>query len=195
MELFLDKGIIMEQIIEKTRQFVYDLSVNESSGHDYEHVKRVYDLALKLHQVEGGDYFIISMVALLHDVDDHKFSSNYQRTLEHLTSLNLDDTQIETIIEAIKRISYKQGLNEPCNSLEAMIVQDADRLDAIGAIGIARTFAYGGHTNQVLQKSIEHFDDKLLKLKDLLNTKEAQRIGLIRHEFMLTYLAQLNSEL
>ena len=126
-------------ILKETKTFVKDKLYKEGSGHDWFHIKRVYNLATYLCEKEGGDEFIIKMTALLHDIDDWKFSNNSKTTEGFLKSLHVDEESIHKIMNIITTMSYKGGIVDSSqNSIEGKIVQDADRLDAMGAIGIAR---------------------------------------------------------
>ena len=211
----MDKDLI----IEKTKEFVKNKLYGEGSGHDWFHIERVYNLSRFLANEEKADNFIVEMTALLHDIDDWKFSNgtktNTTITEEFLNSVNVDKESINKIITIIKTMSFKGGVvNSTQNTIEGMIVQDADRLDAIGAIGIARTFAYGGSKNRPIydpniapinftsleefknaeNHTIYHFYEKLLKLKDLMNTDSAKIIAEKRHKFMEDFLKEFYSE-
>ncbi|EKY28906.1 HD domain-containing protein [Clostridium celatum] len=211
----MDKDLI----IEKTKEFVKNKLYGEGSGHDWFHIERVYNLSRFLANEEKADNFIVEMTALLHDIDDWKFSNgtktNTTITEEFLNSVNVDKESINKIITIIKTMSFKGGVvNSTQNTIEGMIVQDADRLDAIGAIGIARTFAYGGSKNRPIydpniapinftsleevknaeNHTINHFYEKLLKLKDLMNTDSAKIIAEKRHKFMENFLKEFYSE-
>ena len=196
-------------ILKKTKAFVKDKLYKESSGHDWFHTKRVYNLATYICEKEGGNEFIIKMTALLHDIDDWKFSNNSKTTENFLKSLNIDEESIHEIMNIITTMSYKGGVVDSSqNNIEGKIVQDADRLDAIGAIGIARAFTYGGSKNRLMydpdikpmdfqsldevknlnNHTINHFYEKLLKLRDLINTDTAQQIAEERHRFIEIYL-------
>ena len=211
----MDKDLI----IEKTKEFVKNKLYGEGSGHDWFHIERVYNLSRFLANEEKADNFIVEMTALLHDIDDWKFSNgtktNTTITEEFLNSVNVDKESINKIITIIKTMSFKGSVvNSTQNTIEGMIVQDADRLDAIGAIGIARTFAYGGSKNRPIydpniapinftsleevknaeNHTINHFYEKLLKLKDLMNTDSAKIIAEKRHKFMENFLKEFYSE-
>ena len=202
-------------ILNKTKAFVKDKLCNEGSGHDWFHIKRVYNLATYLCEKEGGDEFIIKMTALLHDIDDWKFSNNSKTTENFLKSLDVDEEYIHKIINIITTMSYKGGVVDSTqSSLEGKIVQDADRLDAMGAIGIARAFTYGGNKNRLMydpdikpmdfqsldevknlnNHTINHFYEKLLKLRNLINTDTARQIAEERHRFMEIYLDEFYYE-
>ena len=202
-------------IINKTRAFVKDKLQNEGSGHDWFHIERVYNLATYLCKKENGDEFIIKMAVLLHDIDDWKFSNNNNTTKNFLQSLNIDPSSYNKIMNIINTISYKGGIeNSAQHDIEGKIVQDADRLDAMGAIGIARTFTYGGNKNRLIYNpsikpkefnsleevknsnnhTINHFYEKLLKLKNLMNTDTAKQIAEERHKFMELFLDEFYYE-
>ena len=139
-----------EEIIIKVENYIKNEMYNESSGHDWWHIKRVYNLALKINESEKADKFIIKMIALLHDIYDSKFSDGNIRDnlIELMRKLNIleeiDKEKLENILFSIENLSFKGGFNTVQLSKEGQIVQDADRIDAIGAIGIARCFAYNG---------------------------------------------------
>ncbi|QJA08552.1 HD domain-containing protein [Romboutsia sp. CE17] len=204
-------------IINKTKQFVKVELSNEGSGHDWYHIERVYNMSKYIAQKENADLFIVEMAALLHDIDDWKFSDKQDttKTEQFLKSVNVDKVEFKKILSIIKRISFKGGLVDSTqDSIEGMVVQDADRLDAIGAIGIARAFTYGGFKNRVIYNpdinpiefktlkdvkhknnhTINHFYEKLLKLKDLMNTNTAKEIAVKRHKFMEKFLEEFYLE-
>lgn len=195
--------------IRETKEFVRKKLFGEASGHDWFHIERVYNLAKFIAKEEGADTFIVEMAALLHDIDDWKFSRNENLVEIFLNEIELYKSDMEKIKSIINTMSYKGGVVDSTQySIEGMIVQDADRLDAMGAIGIARAFAYGGNKNRVIydpsinpmeyknldevknknNHTINHFYEKLLKLKDLMNTETAKKIAHERHEFMEKYL-------
>lgn len=205
----MDKNII----IEKTIEFVKEKLKNEGSGHDWYHIERVHNLSKYLANKEGADSFIVELAALLHDIEDWKFSdineTSTEITEKFLESLKVEETDIIKITNIIKSMSFKGGVvNSKQSTTEGMVVQDADRLDAIGAIGIARAFTYGGYKHQAIYnpkispmefKSLEdvkdkenhtinHFYEKLLRLKNLINTDSAKDIADERHKFMEQYL-------
>lgn len=208
------------ELIRKTINLVKEKLEGTESGHDWFHIERVWKLSLKIHEKEGGDKLIIELAALLHDIADAKFH-NGDETLaskivrNFLTEQNLDPSVMEKVIFIIENMSFKNRNDAPENlPLELKIVQDADRLDAIGAIGIARTFNFGGYKNNLMyhpdikpklnqtkeeyKKSngttINHFYEKLLLLKDLLNTDTAKNIADHRHQFMLQFLEEFYNE-
>lgn len=200
-------------IIENTKKFVKSKLENEGSGHDWYHIERVYNLAKYLGEEEGGDSYIIELAALLHDIEDWKFSKDNESETnvieDFLLSEGVKEEDILKITDIIKSLSFKGGVvSSKQNTIEGMIVQDADRLDAMGAIGIARTFTYGGYKGNLIYdpnikpidfKSLEevknkknhtinHFYEKLLKLKDLINTKSGRKIAEKRHKIMEEFL-------
>ncbi|MEH7346638.1 HD domain-containing protein [Bacillus sp. JJ1532] len=209
----------MEAVLQKTESFVRDLLGEDCTGHDWFHIERVRRNALYICEKENkGDPFIIEMAALLHDVPDEKLNSSKEegerKLFNFLEALELEQKVRDQIIEIIGSISFKGGKKSVLTSIEAKIVQDADRLDAIGAIGIARTFAFGGKKGQPIyspdfqireamteeeyrkgkSSSIHHFYEKLLKLKDLLNTDTAKEIAEKRHQLMENYLEEFFNE-
>ncbi len=207
-------------ILAQTEQYVKEKLSGEGSGHDWWHIHRVRQNARTLCAGEAVNAFVVELAALLHDIGDHKFydgdtSVGSQMARTWLASLQVDEATIAHVCEIIADLSFKgSGVPTPMPTREGMVVQDADRLDAIGAIGIARTFAYGGHKNRLLydpaippvahhsfeayQKStaptINHFYEKLLLLKDRMNTPTARRIAEGRHAFMGQFLAQFFAE-
>ena len=207
---------MVEDWIQHTFEFVRQHHQGDTSGHDVWHIERVWKLAKHLQQHEGGDALIIELGALLHDVDDRKLHTHPTQHAETwLKRLPLEDATRSKILAVIAQVSFKgAGVKTIPNSLEAQIVQDADRLDAIGAIGIARTFAYGGHVGQILHDpahtpqrhtttqayysaqttSINHFYEKLLLLKDRLNTSEAIRLAERRHATLVEFLRAFHAE-
>lgn len=209
----------MEQaIIHDAIEFVREQFRDDFSGHDYYHTERVYRLALQIAQAEGGDLFVVSLAALLHDVDDRKLSPETHATkgkaVAFMRSHDLPEDIIQAVVEIIKHLSFAGDGADVPDTLEGQIVQDADRLDAIGAIGIARAFAYGGSHHRPMHDpdeaprlsmtreeyaagrstSINHFYEKLLRLKDRMNTAEGKRMAQERHRFMERYLEKFFAE-
>lgn len=183
--------------LEKMYDYVEDIFKGDETGHDFYHMKRVAQMAKTIGLRENADVFICEAAGLLHDIGDHKLFldplKEMKKMEEFLQSISLSFDEIEEIKLAIKDVSFSKG-RVPF-SLEGKIVQDADRLDALGAIGIARTFAYGGSRGKLLydesdskDTSIQHFYDKLLTLKELMHTSYAKKIAEERHEFMNNYL-------
>ncbi len=205
------------QIIENALEYIKEVFREDYSGHDYYHSIRVYNNAVNIAHKEGGNLLLIKLAALLHDVDDRKLfdtSDRLDNARKFLQDNDVDETMISMICEIIKSVSFKGKESVVPASIEGKIVQDADRLDAIGAIGIARTFAYGGHKGRPIydpcekpveqmtaqeyqnheSNSINHFYEKLLKLKDLMNTETARALAINRHTFMELYLDEFLGE-
>jgi len=207
------------EITQKTVEFISSEFESEGSGHDWFHVDRVRRLALRLGQTESSEPFIIEMGALLHDLDDWKLTASEShfpfKAQKWLAEMEVEEEVVTLILEVIEDVSYQgAGIETPVRSVEAAVVQDADRLDAIGAIGIARTFAYGGHKSRLIYDpsikpvmhsdfqsyknstapTINHFYEKLLLLKDRMNTNSAKSIAEQRHWFMENYLEQFYDE-
>ena len=210
----------MKNHITLTINFVKEKLEGAEAGHDWFHIERVWKLSKKIAEKEGGNLEVIELSALLHDIADPKFH-NGDETLalkiskDFLEEIHVNAELIEQVLSVIKNISFKNRAEAPENPpLELQIVQDADRLDAIGAIGIARTFNFGGFKNNLMyhpeikpnlgmnkeeyKKSngttINHFYEKLLLLKDLMNTETAKKIASERHNFMLQFLDEFYKE-
>lgn len=194
-----------QEILSQTKAYIKQAFHQEGTGHDYYHIERVVINAQKILQSEIADPYLVELAAWLHDLGDHKLHQGIDRSQElinnFLHSLNVAQETIDKIVEIISQVSFSKG-NTP-TTIEAKIVQDADRLDAIGAIGIARCFAYGGSQHRIIYSpedsektlsSVQHFDDKLFKLKDLMHTHTAKTIAEHRHEFMKTYIQELMNE-
>lgn len=182
--------------------YIQSIFSNDSTGHDIFHMRRVAYLAKTIAIHEQADVFITEAAALLHDIGDKKLFPDPNQSVcqmeDFLYSIDLSGNTVQLLNEMIADISFSKG-TVPV-SLEGKIVQDADRIDAIGAIGIARTFAYGGANGQAIydlqdqQTSIQHFHDKLLKLKDSMHTEKAKEIAEKRHHFLRTFLKQFWNE-
>ncbi len=171
---------------------------HNAGGHGLDHTMRVYHNAMLIAQREPDcDESIVMLAALFHDADDHKLfaTENNANARSFLTSHQIPGDKLDRICTIINEVSFSQNKGRKPMTLEGRIVQDADRLDAIGAIGIARTFAYGGEHGRSLEESIQHFYDKLLLLKDLMNTESARQIAEERHAFLELYLHELKKEL
>lgn len=203
-------------IIQKAEELVKQELGGDVTGHDWFHCDRVRKTALYIQQKENaGDRFLIELAALLHDIADDKLKANGENTLmDFLKESGLDQAAAEQLLSIISTVSYKGGNNKPPDSIEGSIVQDADRLDAIGAIGIARVFAYGGKKGQPIydpdisvrldmteqeyrhgkSSSIHHFYEKLLLLKDKMNTNAAKEMAEKRHQRMDMYLQEFLEE-
>lgn len=191
--------------INKIDAYVSDIFAEDASGHDYSHMKRVAKMAKRIAEAEQANPYISEIAGWLHDVGDQKLFVNpdeakKSRTM-FLEKIGITKNEVKQIISAIQDVSFSKGSTP--ETLEGKIVQDADRLDAIGAIGIARTFAYGGYRGQKIYKesneeggstSIDHFYDKLLLLKRLMNTESAGVIAEQRHVFLERYLEQFHKE-
>lgn len=194
-----------QAILQHVKQYVREAFAKDGSGHDYYHVERVVNNAKKILQHENADVFLVELAAWVHDIGDYKLHNGTDRSEELITALlqklKLDEKIIRQVNEIVSQVSYSKG-NIP-TSIEAQIVQDADRLDAIGAVGVARCFAYGGSVgkrmydpdnNEKDASSVQHFYDKLLKLKDLMHTKTAKSLAQQRHDFLEVFLKQFYSE-
>ena len=184
-------------IISHAIEYIETLFANDCGGHDAAHSKRVFHNATLIADTEPAcDRFIVALAALLHDVDDHKLfhTENNENARTFMAQHHLDESRTEFICEVINGISFSKNRGVRPKTLEGKIVQDADRLDAMGAIGIARTFAFGGERKRPLDDSVQHFHDKLLRLKDEMNTEEGKRIAKARHEFMEQFLEELSKE-
>jgi uncharacterized protein len=209
-----------DQIISNTKLFVQDTLKDAEGGHDWFHILRVYNNAENILSNENADKFIVELASLLHDIADSKFHDGDEeigpkKAKAFLETQSVVPEIIDHVVNIINNTSYKGGHNQgDFHSIELDIVQDADRLDAIGAIGIARTFNFGGFKNNPLYNpdipanpnqskeeykksnspTINHFYEKLLLLKDKMNTKTAKVIATQRHEFMENYLDQFYKE-
>lgn len=209
-----------EVIYQRVESYVYQVTFGESSGHDWWHLYRVKELTKTLVQKEGGDSFICQITALVHDLIDDKLVSDVDDALDELcqqlTNFGMDNDEIEEVCQIITKMSFKASIEmKQILSINGQIVQDADRLDAIGAVGIARCMAYSGHHDRVIYNpnqaekpkaltedsyrsdkgdAIGHFYDKLLHLKDLMNTKTARQMAEKRHIFMEVFLDEFYQE-
>jgi uncharacterized protein len=207
-------------IIKKTENFVKDLLNKEGTGHDWWHIERVRNNAKLINKSENANNLVIDLALLLHDVGDRKVikkeDDNYSIAENFLKKQKVSKDALEQVMFIIKNMSFSKSLNnKQINvSKEFYIVQDADRLDAIGAIGVARAFAYGGSKNRPLydphkkaqkinttknyrklkSSTFHHFEEKLLLLKDLMNTRTAKKIAKNRDDFMKKYLRQFLDE-
>ncbi len=211
----------MTTIIELTEEFVRQRLKTEATGHDWWHMVRVVNIARTLHAEEGGDWKIIHLTLLLHDVGDRKVlgtdEDDYSIAENFLMEQRLDPETIQIIMTIIQTMSFSKSFDSSVSapsSVEFQIVQDADRLDAMGAIGIARAFAYGGNRGRLLydpdytpqefattkdyrtatSSTLHHFDEKLFSLKDLLNTNTARRLAEDRDRYMHEFYTQFLKE-
>ena len=186
-----------DQIINAAIIYITELFQDNSGGHDVSHTMRVYRNALVIASSEMKcDIEVVSLAAILHDADDHKLfhTVNNANARRFLKEHSVDPEKTERIINAINSVSFSQNRGKHPETPEGKIVQDADRLDAIGAVGIARTFAYGGEHGRSLDSSICHFHEKLLLLKDEMNTDTARELAEERHAFMLAFLKRYQEE-
>lgn len=208
------------QIINKVKEYIKKNFKSDPTGHDWWHSFRVWQMAKKIAKKEGGDLFVIELAALLHDIADWKFNkgnlkAGSKKAGELLKKLGVDDKTIKHVCYIIDNVSFKgAGVKNKMKTKEGIIVQDADRLDVIGAMGIARSFAYGGYKGREIYNpdikpkfhksfkaykdakgtTINHFYEKQLLLKDRLNTKTGKRIAQKRHKFLESYLKQFFKE-
>ena len=210
----------MKEIINQIECVLKEEWKNEPTGHDWEHIRRVRDMSMHIQSLEGGDRDVIELGALLHDISDHKFNGGKlnaggQKAKEWLIELGANMSIANEVASLVDKISFKGAkVDAGVLSLETKIVQDADRLDAIGAIGIARAFAFGGNRNQIIYAentepvlhesfesyvnakttTINHFYEKLLLLKNKMNTTIGIQLAEERHQFMKDFLTQFYSE-
>ena len=209
-----------DQLVAETVKFVKHTLADAESGHDWWHIQRVWNNSLQIMKTESADQLIVELAALLHDIADSKFHDGDeeigpQKAGDFLRSQKLNEEMILHVQQIIRNMSFKTSFGKvEFHSIELDIVQDADRLDAIGAIGIARAFTYGGFKNRELYNpeippalkmskeeyknsaapTINHFYEKLLLLKDKMNTESGKRIAEERHSFMELYLEQFYKE-
>lgn len=209
-----------KQQIEKTKAFVRAKSDGETSGHDWWHTYRVWKTARLIGKKEGADLFVVELAALLHDIADFKFNNGDDNigakvSRSWLKKIGVDQKVILEVENIVKNVSFKgAGVKNGIKSLEGRVVQDADRLDALGAIGVARVFAFGGYDGREMHDpkskptfhktfahyknsrttSINHFYEKILLLKDLMNTKTGKQLAIARHRFLIRYLKQFFRE-
>ncbi|MBM3431351.1 MAG: HD domain-containing protein [Bacteroidetes bacterium] len=210
----------MSELIESIKNKIQNQFKDQEGSHDWQHILRVYNMALYLQSVEGGNREVIELAALLHDVSDHKynggnFDAGWQVAKQVILDFGATEELANSVANVVKVVSFKGALvKDTDTSLEGKIVRDADRLDAIGAIGIARTFAYGGSKNQAIfledvppvlhvskeayfkakTHTINHFYEKLLLLTDRMETQTAKEIARERQHFMLSFLNQYFKE-
>ncbi len=210
-----------KEILKQTALYIQELFQTDSTGHDWWHVYRVWQVAKTIARQEGGaDMFIVEMAALLHDLGDYKLSQQGEETAaqaieQYLAKFSLPAEIVDAIITVVDKVSFSKNVGKDEKiSLEAQIVRDADRLDALGAIGIARVFSYGGAKSRIMydptqrpqdyitvqerrtskSSSINHFYEKLLLLSDLMHTKTAKQIAKKRHAYMQQYLDEFYAE-
>ncbi len=210
--------MVSESVVGKAADFARKELEGETTGHDWHHIARVWDTARHIAEKEGADMRVCELAAILHDIADEKLNDSEEAGLAKvrgwLLSVSLPEQEIDHIMEIISTMSFKGGGGPPVRTLEGKVVQDADRLDAIGAIGIARAFTYAGAKGQPIfdpglpprdemtkteyrtgkSTAVNHFYEKLLKLKELMNTETGKKLAAERHQFMAGYLRQLFSE-
>lgn len=195
--------MLAQQILDSVKKIIYQQFSDEGTGHDYFHVERVVNMAVRIAKEENADLFLVELAAWLHDVGDHKLNNGIDQSEAHITAilapLNTSQEVIDTVIKIVSQVSFSKG--NTAETLEAKIVQDADRLDALGAIGLARVFAYGGSKQREIynpvhpaETSIQHFYDKLLKLKDKMNTNTGKLIAAERHRYLEDFLERFYRE-
>lgn len=210
----MDRDVVLAE----AEAFAHDVLTGESSGHDWWHIARVRALAHAIAETERADTFVCALAALLHDIADPKISGDWETGLARvrawLAAHDVPNAEREHVLEIIATISFAGGNKPAPTTLEGRIVQDADRLDAIGAIGVARAFAYGGAHGRILYDpavrpretmtadeyrsaatpTINHFHEKLLLLKERMNTEHARRLAEQRHRVMLAFLDEFYAE-
>ena len=187
-----------QKLINDAIDYMAGLLGGNSGGHDSSHSVRVYENALKIAETEPScDMTVVALASILHDVDDHKLfdSKDNDNARKFLEDKGIQKEKIEEIVRVINSVSFSKNRGKKPETLEGKIVQDADRLDALGAIGIARTFAYGGEHGRSIEDSVRHFYDKLLLIKDELNTDAAKAIAVKRHEFLEAFIVELKEEM
>ena len=210
----------MSKLIDQTVDFVKKTLQNAEAGHDWWHVQRVWNNAKLIGQTETADMLVVELAALLHDIADSKFHNGNEElgpqiAGEFLRGFQIEESTVIHVQQIIRNLSFKTSFEDVVfHSIELNIVQDGDRLDAIGAIGIARAFTYGGFKNREIYNpeippalhiskeeyknstapTINHFYEKLLLLKDKMNTQTAKNLAEQRHMFMLNYLDQFKNE-
>ena len=192
-----EDGIQMDRITQEAMDYIRELFRDNADGHGVDHACRVWRNAMAIAREEGGcDLRIVSLAALLHDADDHKLfaTENNANARRFLETQGIPEGTADRICEAINAVSFSRNRGKRPETAEGRIVQDADRLDALGAVGIARTFAYGGKHGRPPEDSIAHFHEKLLLLKDMMNTDQAKAIAAERHAFMEDFLREWNRE-
>ncbi|EAF1519053.1 HD domain-containing protein [Listeria monocytogenes] len=196
-----------EEIIIAAQKWMQSHFEKETTGHDWEHIKRVWHLSKQIQATEGGDKFAIELAALFHDYNDSKLTSDPAQATEVIThwmkGKEIPEEIISKIIRIIQSVSFKNGKNPTqASTIEEKIVQDADRLDAIGAIGIARTFTYGGaHNREIANRdqpentTLQHFYDKLLLIQKQLKTKTGRELAGEKQKIMQEFIHALEKEL
>jgi len=198
--------MIGAETIAAARSYAREVFSGDASGHDVEHTMRVLNTARHIAEEEGAERGIVCLAALLHDVDDAKLFPETAETLGNarrfMQANKVEPADVEAVLTAIREVSFSKNGGEPPSTLEAACVRDADRLDAIGAIGIARAFAFGGSHGRMLhdpsgvntQTTTEHFHDKLLLLKDMMCTQTGRRLAESRDRFLREFLDEFLAE-
>ena len=188
----------MEQIIRDAVEYIRGLFEGNADGHGFDHSCRVWRSAMMIVETEPAcDPEIVALAALLHDADDHKLfaTENNANARKFLAEHGVPEETADRICEAVNAVSFSKNKGKRPGTPEGRIVQDADRLDAMGAVGIARTFAYGGSHGRKPEASIAHFYEKLLLLKDMMNTDKGRKLAEARHAFMEAFLREWNEEI
>ena len=186
-----------EKLTEAARAYIKELYKDAAGSHDEDHTLRVYKNAMLIAEAEpSADRELVEIASLLHDADDPKLfdTEDNANARAFLSSQGVPGKRTERIISIINSVSFSRNKDRKPEDIESMIVQDADRLDAMGAVGIARTFAYGGEKGRSLNDSVEHFYDKLLKLKELMNTGTGRKLAEERHGFLIRFLEEYKRE-
>jgi uncharacterized protein len=196
----------MTRIVEQVEHIVRQRLAGQGAGHGFDHVQRVLRLAREIQAQTGGERLVVELAALLHDLGDAKFNAGEERSGDFahtiLSDLGVAPETISHVAQIVDNLSFRKRAKAAELSLEGKIVQDADRLDALGAIGIVRTIEYGAHIGQPFYHSdgesrktgIAHFHDKLFKLRELMNTDVARHLAVQREQFMRNFLAQFQLE-
>lgn len=201
-----------QKIVDQLKQHVQQAMPPDPTGHDWPHVERVLKNAVFIAKQEGGDLFLISLIALTHDLYDHKFFNGStgeakEKLAVLLRKMGVEEKAVQTVVQDVFSLSFSKSVSQPVLSPEGKIVQDADRLEAIGAIGIARAFAYGGFKNRLMNHhashannaektgaTFDHFFEKLLRLYDLFNTTAAKEMARDRFDFMQEFVRRFGEE-
>lgn len=184
-------------MVDAAMAYVRELFCAQPGSHDVNHTMRVYRNAQRIAQDEPGcDLEVVALASLLHDADDHKLfqTQGNANARAFLAAQHVGEERIERICEVINGVSFSKNRGRRPMTIEGMVVQDADRLDALGAIGVARTFAYGGELGRSLESSVRHFHEKLLLLKDEMNTDAGRALAEERHAFLVSFLQELDQE-
>lgn len=186
-----------DELIRRAETYARELFASDAGGHDFGHTMRVYRAAMLLADSEPGcDRTVTALAALLHDADDYKLfhTENNANARRFLAENGVPAETAERVIAAVNAVSFSRNAGRRPDTPEGCIVQDADRLDALGAVGIARTFAFGGEHGRPMSESVQHFYDKLLRLRELMNTPAAAALAEERHAFLEAFLAQYYKE-